>query len=216
MKSKSLFAAMLLAAVAVTSAIATLAIAESSQEAPAAGGVGHPLPPGWTLEDMQAMMAAGTPGKMQELLAKDAGVWRGKTTMWMYPGAEPMTSEGKSTITPFFEGRYVKCEMEGEMPGMGPYKGVGIYGYDNVAQQFVTTWIDNHSTGIAHGTGELSEDGKTITWNYTMNCPIAKKPVVLREVDTTTGANTKVMTMFGPDPKTGKEFKMMTIELTRE
>ena len=45
------------------------------------------LPPGWTAEDMQAMMAAGTPGKMHEHLAKDVGMWQGKTTMWMAPGA---------------------------------------------------------------------------------------------------------------------------------
>jgi hypothetical protein len=38
----------------------------------------------------------------------------------------------------------------------------------------------------------------------------------MREVDTVTGPNSKTLEMFGPDPKTGKEFKMMTIELTKE
>ena len=26
-----------------------------------------------------------------------------------------------------------------------------------------------------NGTGELSDDGKTMTWKYTFNCPITKK-----------------------------------------
>ena len=37
-----------------------------------------------------------------------------------------------------------------------------------------------------------------------------------KQIEKSTGADTKTMEMFGPDPKTGKEFKMMTIELTRK
>lgn len=190
--------------------------ADSSASAPSTTEGQMPLPPGWTADDMQAMMAAGTPGKMQEWLARDAGSWRGKTSMVMYPGAEPMTSECTSTVTPIMDGRYVKVEMAGEMPGMGAYSGLGISGFDNVSQKFVSTWIDNHSTGIMYGTGELSPDGKTLTWKFDFNCPIAKGPVVMREIDTITGPNSKKLEMYGPDPKTGKEFKMMTIELTKE
>ena len=36
--------------------------------------------------------AAATPGKMHEYLAKGAGTWLGKNTMWPLPGAEPMKS----------------------------------------------------------------------------------------------------------------------------
>ena len=36
------------------------------------------LPTGWTEADMQACMAASTPGKMHEQLAKGAGDWQGK------------------------------------------------------------------------------------------------------------------------------------------
>jgi hypothetical protein len=157
-----------------------------------------------------------TPGKEHEHLAEGAGVWHCKTRMWMTPGGEPMTSEGASTVTPIMDGRYVKVEMAGEMPGMGPYNGFGIYGFDNVSQKFVSTWIDNHSTGIMTGFGKLSEDGKTLSWKYTHNCPITKKPAVMREIETITGPNTKTLEMYGADPKSGKEFKMMHIEMTRK
>ena len=168
------------------------------------------LPPGWTMEDMQACMVAAAPGKMQQLLAKDAGEWRGKCTMWMAPDTEPMTSNCSSLITPIMDGRFVKIEMNGEMPGMGPFSGMGINGYDNVAQKFNSTWVDNHSSGIMNGTGDLSADGKTLTWNYTMSCPITKKPTTIRQVETSVDDNTKKIEMFGDDPKTGKEFKMMS------
>ena len=83
------------------------------------------------------------------------------------------------------DGRYIKVEMKGDMPGMGPYHGGGIYGYDNVSKKFVSSWIDNHSTGIMQGEGELTDNGKSITWEYKANCPITKKQMTMKEVDTT-------------------------------
>src|SRR5215212_3971989 len=174
------------------------------------------LPPGWTEADMQACMMAGTPGKQHEMLAKDVGTWRGKNSMYMSPGAEPETCESTVTVTRIMDGKFTKGEVKGEMPGMGPFHGVGIYGFDNVSQKFVSTWIDNQGTGIMYATGELSPDGKTLTWKYNYNCPVTKKPVVMREVDTWTSPTTKTMEMFGPDPKTGQEHKMVRIEMTKK
>jgi hypothetical protein len=136
--------------------------------------------------------------------------------MWMAPGAEAMKSACTSTVTTMMDGRYLKCEMAGEMPGMGPFNGFGLVGFDNVSQKFVGNWIDNHSTGIMNGEGELSPDGKTLTWRYTYNCPVTKKPAVMREVERMTGENTKTLEMFGNDPKSGKEFKMMSIDFTKK
>ena len=175
-----------------------------------------PLPPGWPEADMQACVEAGTPGEMHRHLAEAAGTWNGRTKMWMAPGTEPMESECTSTITTVMDGRYTRCEITGEMPGMGMYNGFGLYGYDNVAEKFQSTWIDNHGTGMMIGTGELSPDGKTLTWRFTYNCPITKKPAVMREVERLTSDNEKTLEMFGTDPKSGKEFKMMEIHFTRQ
>jgi hypothetical protein len=173
------------------------------------------LPPGWTEADMQACMEAGTPGPMHAHLAESIGVWKGKTTMWMAPGAEPIKSECTSTITAMMDGRFIKCETAGDMPGMGPFNGFGLYGFDNVSEKFQSTWIDNCGTGMMVGTGELSSDGDTLTWTYTYNCPITKKPVKMREVDRRTGKDTSTLEMYNTDPKSGKEYKMMEIALTR-
>ena len=196
-----------------------VAIAEPAKNAQPAAGAGVPemkLPPGWTEDDMKACMVAGTPGKMHERLAKDVGTWQGKSTMWMPGVPEPTTHECTMTISSLMDGRYVKGEMAGVMPGMGPYSGLGIMGFDNVSQKFVANWLDNHSTGIMNGTGELSSDGKTINWKYDYNCPITKKPTVMRQVETNDSENRKTLEMFGADPKSGKEFKMMRIEMTRK
>jgi len=216
MNRNRLFVAALFAAFGVGTLIAAVAIADSWDHTQPTVPGEMQLPPGWTAEDMQAVIAAGTPGKMHEHLAQDIGTWRCKSKTWMAPDTEPITSEGTSTVKPLMDGRFTQVEMNGEMPGMGPYNGLCIYGYDNVSQQFVSTWIDNHGTGMMNGVGELSEDGKTITWEYTGNCPIAHKPITMREVDTITGPNTRTLEMFGTPPKGGEEYKMMSIELTKE
>ena len=127
-----------------------------------------------------------------------------------------MKAESTTVITPILDGRYTKVEVKGEMPGMGPFEGFGIYGYDNVTQKFTASWIDNMSTGIAQGTGELAPDGKKLTITYKYTCPVSKKPTSMREIHTNTGENTRTLEMWGTDPKSGKEFKMMTVELTKK
>jgi hypothetical protein len=196
-------------------AVAMVGCADSPKDSKAAPPE-MPLPPGWTKADMEACMMAGAPGPMHERLAKDVGSWNAKTTMWMYPGAQPMPGTGTFKVTSMMDGRYFKGEMKGEMPGMGPYTGMGITGYDNVSKKFVSTWIDNQSTGIMYGTGDLSADGKTINWTFTYNCPIQKKAVTMRQTDTNIGPNSKKLEMFGAEPKSGQDFKMMSIEFTRK
>ncbi len=205
-----------LAAVALAAVIGSFAIAGPSQDQAQGTPPEMQLPPGWTAEDMEACMVAGTPGEMHAHLAKGVGTWQAKTTMWMYPGAEPMESEGEMVTESIMDGRYVRTNMTGEIPGMGEYKGEGVYGYDNVAGHFVSNWFDSMSTGIMDGKGKLSEDGKTLTWTYSYHCPITKKPVTMREVETVLGPDSKTLEMFGADPKSGKEFKMMSIQLDRQ
>lgn len=197
--------------------IGTFAIADSSKDAKAPAGLpaDFKLPPGWTMEDMQACIVASTPGKQHEFLAKSAGVWNGKVTMFM-PGSDAQTSECVSTNTPIMGGRFIKCEIKGDMPGIGPFEGLGIYGYDNVLKKFTGTWVDNQGTTMMQGTGELSADGKTMTRHMSMSCPLTNKQVMMREVETMTGPNTKRFEMFGPDPKTGKEQKMISIDFTKK
>jgi hypothetical protein len=215
MKLKNRFVPVVIAGAAIAATVGSFAIAQPEGQAPA-GQPDFPLPPGWTPEDMEACMVAGTPGEMHAFLATHAGTWDGQCTMWMYPGADPMESACTSTITPIMDGRYVRVTMDGEMPGMGTFTGEGTYGFDNVSKKFVSSWIDDHSTGIWDGTGALSPDKKTLTWSYTYNCPVTEKPAVAREVERFTSPTTKTLEMFGKDPKTGEEFKMMSIKFTKK
>jgi hypothetical protein len=168
------------------------------------------------MADMKVCMEAGTPGPNHEFLAKGIGTWEGKSKMWMSPEAAAIESPVTTKISSVMDGRFTKCEVSGDMPGMGAFNGYGLYGFDNTAQKFQSVWIDNCGTGMMVGTGELSSDQKTMTWTYTYTCPIQKKQVTMREVERWTGPNAMTMEMYGQEPHTGKEFKMMEIACTRK
>lgn len=174
------------------------------------------LPPGWTMEDVTKAMAAAAPGEMHEFLAEAAGTWRGTSTMWYAPRVDPMQGEGVSTVTPIMGGRFVKVEYEGEWPGMGPYNGLGLFGYDNVSEKFQFVWIEDHSTTMMIGEGELSEDRKTLTWNFTYSCPITGKPAQGKQIERYTGEDGKTLEIHSACPKTGEVFKMMEVDFKRD
>lgn len=175
-----------------------------------------PLPPGWTAEDMQKCTAAGTPGEMQVKLHQMVGTWKGTNEMWMVPGMPGMKSEQTWEITDVYDGRYTKIHVSGEMPGMGKFDGMGFTGFDNVSKKVVSTWLDTMSTGIMYGEGEFSTDGKSLTLNYKVNCPITEKAVPFRQVQHFMDANTVHVEFYGTDPKTGSEYKCMESTLKRQ
>ena len=173
------------------------------------------LPDGWTMEDMQKCMDAGMPGERQAELMKLVGTWDGQGQMWMGPGSEPMDMACVMVVTGLMDGRYIQYDLNGEMPGMGSYHGTGWAGFDNVAKAYQANWIDSMSSGIMYGTGERAGDGKTMSWEHHYTCPMTEKQATMRQVDTHKDANTWVQEMYGTDPKSGIEYKMMQFTYTR-
>jgi hypothetical protein len=129
---------------------------------------------------------------------------------------EPTRGECTWTVTSILGGRFTRAELDADIPGFGQFNGLGFAGFDNVSQKYIGAWLDSNSSGIMNGSGELSSDGATLTWNYTTNCPITRKPVTIREVQTTSGPNSMTFDMFAPDAHTGKEYKCMHIDFTRQ
>jgi hypothetical protein len=211
-------------ALAVACVAGALAFAQDSKGKnphadPHAAAHGQPemkLPQGWTMDDMQACMVAGTPGENHAFLASNAGTWHGQEKMWMGAGSEPMNTTCTAEVKPMFENRFTRMTLNADMPGFGPFMGEATMGYDNLAGHFVCSWIDNMGTMIMQGTGNLSPDKKTMKWTYNYTCPITKKPAVMRETDTFISANEMKMEMWGMDPKQNKEYKMIEIHYTKK
>lgn len=174
----------------------------------------------WVVVDsatmMKNMMDYGTPGNMHKMMASWEGTWSGDMSMWEYDGAAPQKMVGTAVCSMILGGRYQTSVHTGDMMGM-PFEGHEILGYDNATKQFVSTWVDNWSTGMMTMTGPWDEATKSMTLTGTtpdINRP--GKECHFREKITIIDDNTHQMEMWGPDPKTGKEYKMMEIKATRK
>jgi len=164
----------------------------------------------------KAWMDFATPGEMHKMLAKSDGVWTGANTTWMENGGKPITSTSEAANKMIFDGRYQVSEHKGNFMGM-PFEGMSIVGYDNAKKKFVSTWIDNMGTGIMSSEGEWNSSTKSIEFKGKMSDPARPgKDCDIREVFTFIDDNTQKLEMYGPDGKTGKEYKTMEIMFTRK
>jgi len=163
---------------------------------------------------MKAMMEVGTPGSQHAMLAKWNGSWNAETTMWWTPDGPPQVSKSTCVNKMIFDGRYQQTNFKGKF-GDWPFEGTSMTGYDNAKKVFFTTWMDNMSTGIMNMEGTWDEATKSINFSGKMICPANGKECDMREVYKVIDDNTHVMETYGPDLKTGKEFKGMEIKFTR-
>ncbi|MEO7924788.1 MAG: DUF1579 domain-containing protein [Chitinophagaceae bacterium] len=155
-----------------------------------------------------------TVGEHHKMLAKATGTWAGETTMWMGEGVPPMKSTTTSVTKMIYNGLYQQSTHSGNMMGM-PFEGMSTTGYDNMKKEYFSTWIDNMGSGIYVMTGQMDEAGKKLTYTGTMKC-MNGQDATMREVFTFIDDNNHLMEMYGPDPKTGKEYKNMEIKYTRK
>jgi len=168
--------------------------------------------------DQTEMMAcytkAGELGPAHQFL-KDAfvGDWTVACTMWMDPSAPPMESTATSTVKTILDGRFIKETFTGNFMGQ-PFEGMGLTGFDNTTNQFVSTWMDSMTTGISMSKGGISADGTTLAFIGEMNEPstgeIGKSYLVKLKVK---DQNTHTMEMY--EIIYGEPFKTMQMDYTR-
>lgn len=156
-----------------------------------------------------------TPGPQHAMMAKSNGVWNAETTMWMEAGGKAETSTGTAVNKMILGGRYQQSSFKGTMMGQ-TFEGVATTGYDNARKLYVSNWVDNMGTAMLNMEGSWDEASKSITMTGKMYCAANKKDCQMREVFKMVDDNTQVMEMYGPDMKTGKEYKNMEIKYTRK
>lgn len=164
---------------------------------------------------MKKMWEVGTPGPQHAMLAKSDGTWDAEMTMWMSEGAPAQVTKSTSTNKMIFDGRYQQSSFKGDFGGM-PFEGTSTTGYDNAEKMFFSTWMDNMSTGLMTMKGTWDDATKSINFKGKMICPANGIECEMREVYKIVDDNTHIMEMYGPDMKTGKEYKNMEIKFTRK
>jgi len=154
--------------------------------------------------------------------ADDGNVEDDAIKLWMNPdpNAPPQQSKGTATRKSIMGGRYSVMDVTGKMQMPGEdgkpkdmqFKGMGIEGYDNAKKKFVSSWIDNMSTGIQFSEGTYDPATKTFTYTSEIEMiPGMKTPV--REVIKATDKDHMVLEWY--ENRGGQEKKTMEINYTR-
>ncbi|MFN0132342.1 MAG: DUF1579 domain-containing protein [Phycisphaerales bacterium] len=159
------------------------------------------------MPDMEAMMAAMTPGDHHKVLEVMLGNWEGEVKFWMAPGTDPMSSQATITREWAMGGRFVIEKVDGTTDNPDQrFNGMGIMGYNNMEKRYETAWIENMSTAITTSTGTYDAAKKTFTFQGEMYDPMTQKKTKSRTVLDVSDPNKEIMTGYGPGPD-GKEFK---------
>lgn len=160
---------------------------------------------------MAAYMKAATPGAEHEKLASMTGTYTTTSRWWQAPDTAPQEATGSAERSMILGGRYLVEKYSGTMMNM-PFEGMGIFGYDNVEQQYVSTWVDNMGTGIFSMSGNTDARGNLVLKGQYKD-PVSGATKTMRSVSTRTASGEKFeMYDVAAD---GTEFKAFEIIYTR-
>jgi hypothetical protein len=135
------------------------------------------------------------PGREQDLLKRDIGVWDATIETTMEPGGKPNVTKGTETNT-MLGGRWLISDFKGEMMGI-PFQGHSVMGYDPAKKKYTGTWVDSMSTtsSVLEGT----YDPKTKTMTSWMESPGPDgKPVKMRSTNEWKDDDIRIFTMHSP------------------
>lgn len=162
----------------------------------------------------QAFQKANKTGAEHAALKDLVGTWNAQVKWWMDPSGKPQISKGKSVNRAILGGKFIREDYSGSMMGR-PFEGVGYLGYDNVAQNYTSYWIDSMSTASMIGTGTYDSKARAWAFNNEMSCPILNDKIKMRSVSRVVDKNHFVFEMFGPGPD-GKEYKNLEITYSKQ
>jgi hypothetical protein len=172
-------------------------------------------------EMMKQMMELAKLNENHKLLADLAGTWNYVVKFSPAPGAPVQESKGTAVRKPMMDGRYFTLDVSGKMPMPGAdgkmkdfnFKGLGTEGYDNVKKKFVSTWMDNMSTGIMLAEGTYDQASKTFSYTGEVEMMPGMKQKV-REVVKVVDKDHHTFDWY--EDRGGQEVKTMEINYTRK
>jgi len=169
-------------------------------------------PEGELTPEMERMMKLAQPGEHHKHLGDAVGSWDYTLKQWADPSQPPTemkgTAEGKWTLG----GRFVETVYKGEFQGM-PFEGHGLDGYDNQAQKYTGTWVDNMGTLLIVSSGSCDKGGKVRTMKSEFLDPMTGKDTKFKTVGTTLDKDHLKFEAWSSTG--GPEMKVMEIQLVR-
>lgn len=145
------------------------------------------------------------------VLNRFVGNWRTETKLWMDAAKSPEVSKGYATASLIYGGRYLQYSYKGKFMGQ-PFYGQGNMGYDNVAAQYFSTWIDSMSTMMMRSNGSML-NANTMVLTSAMVCPMSRQRVDSEEIYTFFDKNSYKLEVY--QNQNDRKVKVMEIDYKR-
>ncbi len=150
------------------------------------------------------------PGEGHKLMEPMIGTWEETVVMWFAPEAPPVTMEASMTAEWILGGRWLRSEHRGSMMGQ-PFHGIGLDGYDNYREEYVSIWMDNMSTASMVSRGIHDPATNSVTMTATADDFMAgRDDVPVRSVTHWTEPDTVVFEMYSV-AEDGTEYQSMEL-----
>ena len=165
--------------------------------------------------EMAAWMKYASPGENHRHLDVFEGSWDISGKYRMAPNAPWIESKSTSKSEWVLDGRFLLTHVEGQGMMGGTFKGIGIMGYDNLKEKYVSVWMDNMGTMIMSAEGEGDESGKVFNLSGKFDDPAGGEKRTYRAVTRVVNDDKIVDEMYASD-QDGNEFKNMELIYTRK
>jgi len=126
--------------------------------------------------DIDSIMAtrftkAATPTANHTWLATFVGKWKMVSSYTIMPDKPAVESTGTSEFKMLMDGRFLVESREAN-GGAGPFKGMGVIGFNSVTGKAERVWFDSTSTAMVKSEGELNAERNEIRWTDTWTDPL--------------------------------------------
>jgi hypothetical protein len=166
------------------------------------------------MEEMMARyMELAEPGEHHALLAPFVGTFTFEARMRMGPDAPWSPSAGTMTTRWVLGERFQLSEYESTSAEMGSFQGLGLLGYDNAKERYVSVWVDTWGTMIPPA-AEGTMEGNVLTMTNSFVNPVTGATERYRDVTTIVDDDTYTFEMFTPGPD-GELYRNLEIRYTR-
>ncbi len=177
----------------------------AAQEAPAANTPAAAL----TKRYQDAM----TIGESHAWLAKLEGKWKTSTKLLTEADAPAVEMTGTSEFKMLMDGRFLVESHEGG-GSAGPFRGMGMIGFNNITGKYERVWFDTTSTAMLKSEGDFVAEGNNIRWTDQRSDP--RKDRVIETISKLTVESDTAMTLLTQENHGGKPFLAILVHYRRE
>lgn len=150
------------------------------------------------------------PSPAHAMLKKDLGIWDAEVKTWMPGVEEPQVTAGTETNR-MLGGLWLLTDFRTEFAGQ-PYRGHGVYGYDEAKKKYIGTWVDSMASSMMAMEGTYDEAKEELVMRGESVDPASNTTIKLKNVAVHNADGTRDFTMYMERAEAGGEpVKMMEI-----